>query len=83
MNRREFKAIRQDLNLSQQQFGMILGFGEPGAKMRVSEIERGDIPISRHVEVLCRYIERFGILDEDLDRPPARPRGRPPTRQRR
>lgn len=55
--------MREKLDLSQQQFGEALGFREAGAKMRVSEIERGDIPISRHVEVLCQYIGKFGVLD--------------------
>lgn len=77
VNRRAFKAIREGLNLSQYQFGLILGFGEPGSRNRVSEIERGDATISRHVEALCRYIEKFGILEEDLERIQTRPRGRP------
>ncbi len=64
MNRYTIKSLRKRLALSQQEFGEELGFGE-GSRFRVSEIERGDAPISRHVEKLCRYIERYGILKED------------------
>lgn len=62
MNRKAFKQLRERLELSQQQFGLALGFYEFGARFRVSEIERGDKPISRHVEILCQYMERYGIL---------------------
>jgi transcriptional regulator with XRE-family HTH domain len=64
MKRNEFKALRENVHLTQQQFGEILGFGKAGARMRVSEIERGDAPVSRPVEILCQYIEYFGLIPE-------------------
>ena len=68
MNKEEFKALREGLGLSQQEFGVALGFGDSGANVRVSEIERGDSPISRHVEIICRYMARFGPLGDQKKR---------------
>ena len=68
MTKEEFKALREGLGLSQQEFGAALGFGENGANVRISEIERGDASVSRHVEIICRYMARFGLLDEQKKR---------------
>jgi len=64
VNRRAFKSLRNALGIGQQLFGEALGFGVLGSRNRISEIERGDAPISRHVAMLCRYIEKFGLLPE-------------------
>lgn len=60
----DFKQLREDLGMKQAEFGRLFGFTAP--QVRVTEIETGRIKVSAQVEMLCRYIRKFGILPEML-----------------
>ena len=62
MTNAEFKAIRSKLKLSQKEFGSALGFVDPQGQ--VSRIETGKVGVSKQVEIICLYIQRYGILPE-------------------
>jgi transcriptional regulator with XRE-family HTH domain len=52
------RAIRKKLGLTQSAFGTALGY-KSAPQVRVSELERGVVPISRQVEIICGYLERL------------------------
>jgi DNA-binding transcriptional regulator YiaG len=58
----QFKAIRHKLGLTGHEFGLALGYGAKGAKVRVSEFEHGGRPIPHAISLLASYIERYGLL---------------------
>lgn len=44
------------MGISQQKFGELLGFAPKWARMRISELERGDKPISRRTAMICAML---------------------------
>lgn len=62
MTNKEFSAIRRKLKLTQQAFGHALGFVDPQGQ--VSRIEIGKVAVSNQVEIIVRYMEKYGVLPE-------------------
>lgn len=65
MTPNQLKKLRIKLGLTQEQFGTALGYSTP--KIRVSELENGKTPITKQVEIICKYIEKFGLIKQHLD----------------
>lgn len=66
------RCVRQDLGLTQRQFGTALGFAK-GANVRISEYESGKQPIPAQVSLLAWYMEQFGMYKQrDSERVPSR-----------
>lgn len=53
----DFKELRLELDLTQEVYGHLLGFGSP--QQRVSEIENGVERVSRMVATQCRNIKNI------------------------
>lgn len=62
MTGKELKAIRLNLNMTQEEFGKLLGYAPDSATVRVSELENDRIRITATIERLARYIEKWGVL---------------------
>jgi len=62
MNAAELRAVRGKLRMTQAAFGAALGYTS-APQVRVSELERAVVPISRPVEIICRYLEKYGALE--------------------
>lgn len=56
MTPQEFKKIREDLELTQEQFGKHLGFSDKGARRSVGAFENGERPIKNTVANLARIL---------------------------
>jgi len=54
----ELKQIRKRLNMRQQEFGVMLGFSEAGAAVRISEMETGKLPISSKTRKILEILEK-------------------------
>lgn len=64
MNGQELKAIRLNLNMTQEEFGKLLGYAPESATVRVSELENERIRITATIDRLARYIEKWGVLKQ-------------------
>ena len=56
MTAKELKDLRKKLNLTQHDFGLMLGFSQP--QIRISELERGTMKISERIKLKCDEIKR-------------------------
>ncbi|MFQ5472043.1 MAG: helix-turn-helix domain-containing protein [Dehalococcoidia bacterium] len=61
MTRRQFKALRLKLGLSQREYGELYGFSMP--QQRVSEIELGTIGISNQVAIIYELLKERTLKD--------------------
>ncbi|WP_078708749.1 helix-turn-helix domain-containing protein [Consotaella salsifontis] len=62
----DFRSWRERLNLTQAQAAMALGLAltkDGTTSDAVRHYERGSRAIPETVAKLCRYIERYGVLD--------------------
>ena len=64
MSGQELKAIRLNLNMTQEEFGKLLGYAPESATVRVSELENERIRITATIDRLARYIEKWGVLKQ-------------------
>lgn len=55
----EIKRLRNDLGMTQQEFGELLGYAPSGARAAVSRLESGTRPIDCILARLCAYIRRY------------------------
>jgi len=55
---KDIKKIRKHLKLTQQEFGVMLGFSEGGAKVRISELENGKMPLSKKTRKILEIMEK-------------------------
>lgn len=62
MTGQELKEIRLNLNMTQEEFGKLLGYAPDSATVRVSELENERIRITATIDRLARYIEKWGVL---------------------
>ena len=60
MTGKQLKEIRLNLNLTQLDFGYLLGYAKKTANIRVYELESDKIRITGTIERLARYIEKYG-----------------------
>lgn len=63
MSGEELKELREKLGMTAKEFGVAVGFSERSAQIRIYEYEGDKAPISRPVELLCKYIKRYGVLE--------------------
>jgi transcriptional regulator with XRE-family HTH domain len=63
MKPQKIRDIRLNLNLTQSDFGKLLGYAPESANIRVSELENGKVRITHTIEILLRYIEKYGVLE--------------------
>lgn len=62
MTPQELRDLRKSFNLTQTEFGYLLGFASPNKT--ISNMETGESPITPQTARLCLYISRYGILPE-------------------
>lgn len=56
MTQEELKEIRLEMNLSQTEFGIALGFVKGGAQRAIYDLENGVRPIRQTVAKLARFL---------------------------
>jgi len=61
MKPEKIKSIRIENKKTQKEFGKLLGFGS-ASQIRVSELENGKVPISKQVEIILKYLSKYGAL---------------------
>ena len=59
LTKEEFKQIRKDLGMTQAEFAKEIGLGDRSGQIHVSNIERGEQPISGMITASVRMIERL------------------------
>lgn len=47
------------MGLTQQEFGVMLGFSEGGAKVRISEIENSKVPLSKKTRMILEMVGKY------------------------
>lgn len=62
MTPEELRELRKSFELTQVEFGRLLGFKSPNKT--ISNMETGDSPITPQTRHLCLYIKKYGILPE-------------------
>ena len=62
MKPHEIMELRYKLNLTQQDFGRLLGYALGSAKIRVCELEKGRMRVSGTISQLLHYIAKFGKI---------------------
>jgi DNA-binding transcriptional regulator YiaG len=62
MSGAEIKELREKLGMTAKEFGVAVGFSERSAQIRIYEYEGEKTPVSRPVELLCKYIKKYGVL---------------------
>ena len=56
----DIREARRTLGLTGEQMGVLLGYGLPGARMRVSELERGvRVPSEAVLRLLRAYLDGY------------------------
>ncbi len=50
------RSIRKQMGLTQQEFGVKLGFSQGGANVRISEIENGKAPLSKKTRMIMEAL---------------------------
>ena len=60
------KQLRKSLGMTAQQFGIIVGYASSGAKVRISELEHGRQGIPQTVSIIAAYVERYGVLGQNM-----------------
>jgi transcriptional regulator with XRE-family HTH domain len=63
----DFRAWRERLGLTQAQAAAVLGLSvrrDGTTSDAVRHYERGSRAISETISLLCRYVERYGVLNE-------------------
>lgn len=66
MTGKQIKEIRLKYNLTQTDFGNLLGYADGSAKVRISELENGKIRITATIERLALYIDEYGPMKHAL-----------------
>lgn len=56
------KALRTEYQINQADFGLRLGYPVGSSKRPVSRMENGGT-ITGQIDLIIRYIERYGFLD--------------------
>lgn len=63
MTGKKLKEIRLKYNLTQTDFGSLLGYADGSAKVRISELENEKVRITATIEALASYIDKYGPIE--------------------